>query len=84
MFHRHARAACAGAVAVGALVLASLQGTASAAPTAADPPARSAARTLGTAAAAPELLDAMRRDLGLTLPQAERRLVYDAEAALTL
>ncbi|MEW2552897.1 carbohydrate-binding protein [Streptomyces zhihengii] len=80
MFHRHARAACAGAVAVGALVLASLQGTASAAPTAADPAARSAARTLGTAAAAPELLDAMRRDLGLTLPQAERRLVNEAEA----
>ncbi|MFG3351928.1 alpha-lytic protease prodomain-containing protein [Streptomyces sp. NPDC048001] len=80
MFHRQARAACAGAVAVGALVLASLQGTAAAHPTAADPAVDTAAATLAVDAAQPELLRAMERDLGLTRTQAERRLVNEAEA----
>lgn len=80
MFHRHAAALCAGALTAGALVLATLQGTAAAVPSAADPAVGTAARTLATGAAPPQLLHAMQRDLGLTRSQAERRLVNEAEA----
>lgn len=81
MFHRPVRAACAAAVAAGALVLASLQGYAAAQPSAASPGGgTSAAGTLAVSAAQPGLKRAMQRDLGLTAAQAERRLVNEAEA----
>lgn len=62
MLRRRALAACTATVAVGALALAGLTGTASADPSpAADAPAAGADRL------SPGLLKAMRRDLGLTM-----------------
>ncbi|MER5885032.1 carbohydrate-binding protein [Streptomyces sp. NPDC001941] len=73
MFRRHARAVCTALAAAGALALSSVPNSATAAaPTAAD--------TLAVHRASPELLRAMRRDLGLTPAQAERRLVNEAGA----
>ncbi|MEU0086585.1 alpha-lytic protease prodomain-containing protein [Streptomyces sp. NPDC006274] len=83
MLHRHARSACVGAVAAGALILTALHGAASAQQTGPGPAARTAADTLAVSAAQPELLRAMQRDLGLTRAQAERRLVNEAEAGAT-
>ncbi|MFB7611480.1 carbohydrate-binding protein [Streptomyces gardneri] len=82
MLRRHARAACTALVAAG-MAMAGLQaGTATAAPDG-NPAARTAAQTLATAAAQPELLSAMQRDLGLTRPQALKRLANEAEAGAT-
>ncbi|GAA2500729.1 carbohydrate-binding protein [Streptomyces gobitricini] len=89
MFHRHARAACVGAVTVGALVLTALQGAAAApsdghGPVTAPPPAaRSAAAALAVSAVQPDVLRAMQRDLGLTRAEARQRLVNEAEASAT-
>ncbi|CAL9593271.1 carbohydrate-binding protein [Streptomyces sp. enrichment culture] len=79
MLHRHAGAASAAAAAVGALVLTALPGAAATAPA---PPATtpSAAVSMGADRTSPEVLAAMQRDLGLTAPQAQRRLVNEAEA----
>ncbi|MEU3449114.1 carbohydrate-binding protein [Streptomyces thermolilacinus] len=79
MLHRHAGAAFAAAAAVGALVLTALPGAAAATPA---PPAAtpSAAASMGADKTSPELLAAMQRDLGLSAPQAQRRLVNEAEA----
>ncbi|MFE6287648.1 alpha-lytic protease prodomain-containing protein [Streptomyces sp. NPDC057877] len=80
MLRRHTRAACAAAAATGALLLTSLTGltgTANAGET------RTAADTLRTDQAPPALLGALQRDLGLTAPQAERRLANEAEAGAT-
>ncbi|GAA2454545.1 carbohydrate-binding protein [Streptomyces lavendulocolor] len=80
MFHRHARAACVGAVTVGALVLTALQGASAATPA---PAARSAAATLAVSAVQPDVLRAMQRDLGLTGAEARVRLANEAEAGAT-
>ncbi|CAL9588327.1 carbohydrate-binding protein [Streptomyces sp. enrichment culture] len=79
MLHRHAGAAFAAAAAVGALVLTALPGAAAATPA---PPAAtpSAAVSMGADQTSPEVLAAMQRDLGLSAPQAQRRLVNEAEA----
>lgn len=87
MLRRHARAACT-ALATAGMALAGLQaGSAAAAPDDREghrtPTVRTAAQTLGTDSARPELLDAMRRDLGLTRPQALTRLANEAEAGAT-
>ncbi|MDI3418650.1 S1 family peptidase [Streptomyces luteolus] len=76
MLRRHALAACAALVTVGALALA---GPATAQP---DPvsAAPSAADTQNVDRTSPAVLDAMSRDLGLTRAQAEDRLVNEAEA----
>ncbi|CAM5648856.1 MULTISPECIES: carbohydrate-binding protein [Streptomyces] len=79
MLQRHLRAACAAAVAVGALLVAGLSGSASARPSGL-PAAPTAAETLRTDAAPPALLRALQRDLGLNRHQAERRLGNEAEA----
>jgi streptogrisin C len=55
MLHRHARSACVGAVAAGALILTALHGAASAQQTGSGPAARTAADTLAVSAAQPEL-----------------------------
>ncbi|MEV7195284.1 carbohydrate-binding protein [Streptomyces sp. NPDC093510] len=72
--HRRAAAACAAVAAAGALVLAGLPGSASAAPS--PSPAESAA----VDKTSPGVLQAMQRDLGLTSAQAKARLVNEAEA----
>ncbi|MGW2775284.1 alpha-lytic protease prodomain-containing protein [Streptomyces olivaceoviridis] len=79
MLQRHLRAACAAAVAAGALLVAGLSGSASARPSSL-PAAPTAAETLRTDAAPPALLRALQRDLGLNRQQAERRLGNEAEA----
>ncbi|GAB3959373.1 alpha-lytic protease prodomain-containing protein [Streptomyces sparsus] len=76
MLHRHVKGACAAVIAVGALTLTGLPGTASAQPAAAPGSAFQAT----TAKAPPELLSAMQRDLNLNKAQAEARLVNEAEA----
>ncbi|MEV5736687.1 alpha-lytic protease prodomain-containing protein [Streptomyces sp. NPDC052292] len=83
MLHRHARAACAAVAAAGALLVAGLSGSASAGVRPAAPTVPGAAQTLRTADAPPALLHAMRRDLGLSLPQARLRLANEAEAGAT-
>ncbi|MGA4867046.1 carbohydrate-binding protein [Streptomyces lavendulocolor] len=80
MFHRHARAACVGAVTVGALVLTALQAASATTPA---PAARSAAATLAVSAVQPDVLRAMQRDLGLTGAEARVRLANEAEAGAT-
>ncbi|GGQ19658.1 carbohydrate-binding protein [Streptomyces roseolilacinus] len=80
MLHRHAGAAWAAtAAAVGALVLTALPGAAAAAPS---PPSTTppAAVSMGADKPSPDVLAAMQRDLGLSAPQAQRRLVNEAEA----
>ncbi|MEW2515714.1 carbohydrate-binding protein [Streptomyces sp. NPDC046870] len=79
MLQRHLSAACAAALAAGALLVAGLSGSASARPSGL-PAARTAAGTLRTDAAPPALLRALRRDLGLNRQQAERRLDNEAES----
>ncbi|AGS71215.1 carbohydrate-binding protein [Streptomyces collinus] len=83
MLHRHARAAGAAVAAAGALLVAGLSGSASAGVRPVPPTAPGAAQTMRTADAPPALLRAMRRDLGLTAPQARHRLVNEAEAGAT-
>ncbi|MFE9608446.1 alpha-lytic protease prodomain-containing protein [Streptomyces sp. NPDC006012] len=87
MLQRHARAACAAAVAAGALLVAGLSGSASAHPgqsgARSEAAATTAAAALRTAEAPPALIHAMQRDLGLDQDQAERRLVNEAEAGAT-
>ncbi|WP_445279013.1 carbohydrate-binding protein [Streptomyces sp. DSM 118148] len=83
MLHRHARAACAAVAAAGALLVAGLSGSASAGVRPVPPTVPGAAQTLRTADAPPALLHAMRRDLGLSLPQARLRLANEAEAGAT-
>ncbi|WP_149181671.1 carbohydrate-binding protein [Streptomyces sp. TRM49041] len=79
MLPRHARAACTAALAaVGVLVLSALPGVAAAEP--APPATPSAATSLGADKPSPDVLAAMQRDLGLTKPQAQQRLVNEAEA----
>ncbi|MDK1474951.1 alpha-lytic protease prodomain-containing protein [Streptomyces sp. 549] len=75
MLHRHVTGACAAVIAVGALTLTGLPGTAAAQPAAAPGSAFQPASE-----APPELLRAMQRDLDLTKAQAERRLVNEADA----
>ncbi|MEU1434576.1 alpha-lytic protease prodomain-containing protein [Streptomyces sp. NPDC005775] len=74
MLRRRALAACTATVAVGALALAGLTGTASA-----DPSPRLPAA--GEDQLSPGLVDAMRRDLGLTADQATRRIGNESRAA---
>jgi streptogrisin C len=78
-------AGAAALLAAGTLVLSGLVGTAAARPTVPSvPDAPSAAETLRVDEAPAGLLKALRRDLGLTAEQAERRLVNEAEAGATL
>ncbi|MEV5971323.1 carbohydrate-binding protein [Streptomyces sp. NPDC051921] len=88
MLRRSARAAGTVLAAAG-LALAGLQAVPATAVQAADARAgtttagRTAAEALGAAEAPPELLRALRRDLGLSGPQALRRLANEAEAGAT-
>ncbi|MET7344103.1 alpha-lytic protease prodomain-containing protein [Streptomyces sp. NPDC005547] len=76
MLRRHTLAACTATVAVGALALAGLTGTASADPAPHAPtPAADAARL------SPGLLKAMQRDLGLTAAEARDRIGAESRAA---
>ncbi|WP_448318898.1 S1 family peptidase, partial [Streptomyces sp. CO7] len=81
-------AGAAALLAAGTLVLSGLVGTAAARPTVPSAPtvaeAPSAAETLRVDRAPAGLLQALRRDLGLTAEQAERRLANEAEAGATL
>lgn len=74
MLRRRALAACTATVAVGALALAGLTGTASA-----DPSPRLPAA--GADQLSPGLLKAMQRDLGLTTDQASERIGNESRAA---
>ncbi|MER6116961.1 alpha-lytic protease prodomain-containing protein [Streptomyces sp. NPDC001743] len=74
MLRRRALAACAATVAVGALALAGLTGTASADPSPHLSPA-------GADRLSPGLLKAMQRDLGLTADQAAERIGNESRAA---
>ncbi|WP_329026666.1 alpha-lytic protease prodomain-containing protein [Streptomyces sp. NBC_01423] len=74
MLRRRALAACTATVAVGALALAGLTGTASADP-ASPTPAPEAAHL------SPGLLKAMQRDLGLTAAEARGRIAGESRAA---
>ncbi|MEU2246859.1 alpha-lytic protease prodomain-containing protein [Streptomyces sp. NPDC019224] len=76
MLRRRALAACTATVAVGALALAGLTGTASAGPASHAPaPAADAAHL------SPGLLKAMQRDLGLTATEARGRIADESRAA---
>ncbi|KAA6223554.1 S1 family peptidase [Streptomyces albofaciens JCM 4342] len=84
MRHRHARAAACAVIAVGALVMTALPGSAAAQiradSTTPQAPHRSAAETLSVGATSDAVYQAMQRDLGLNRAQAERRLANEAEA----
>lgn len=75
MLRRRALAACTATVAVGALALAGLTGTASA-----DPAPHTPAVTTDAAQLSPGLLKAMQRDLGLTASEARDRIANEARA----
>ncbi|MFF9350261.1 alpha-lytic protease prodomain-containing protein [Streptomyces sp. NPDC014734] len=76
ILRRRALAACTATVAIGALALAGLTGTASA-----DPAPRLPAPAAGAQQLSPGLLKAMHRDLGLTEAQARARIDRESRAA---
>lgn len=78
MLRRRALAACTATVAVGALALAGLTGSASADPA---PQLRTPTAT-GTGQLSPGLLKAMRRDLGLTAAEARSRIGHETRATV--
>lgn len=75
MLRRRALAACTATVAVGALALAGLTGTASA-----DPAPHTPTASADSAQLSPGLLKAMQRDLGLTASEARSRVANEARA----
>ncbi|MGW2178515.1 alpha-lytic protease prodomain-containing protein [Streptomyces sp. NPDC001732] len=77
LLRRRALAACTATVAVGALALAGLTGTASADPT----PRAGTPTAAGAEQLSPGLLEAMRRDLGLTAAEARSRIGHESRAA---
>ncbi|WP_330239820.1 alpha-lytic protease prodomain-containing protein [Streptomyces sp. NBC_00525] len=75
MLRRRALAACTATVAVGALAIAGLTGTASA-----DPAPHAPTQAADSAQLSPGLLKAMQRDLGLTASEARSRIANEAQA----
>lgn len=79
MLHRRVMGACSAVVAIGALTLAGLPGTAAARP-AESPPSSAAAQAPEIS---PGMLKAMKRDLGLTAAEARTKLVNEQKAGAT-
>ncbi|MCT2589984.1 alpha-lytic protease prodomain-containing protein [Streptomyces sp. N2-109] len=79
MLHRRVMGACSAVVAVGALALAGLPGTAAARPAESPPPSASA----HAPEVSPGMLKAMKRDLGLSTAEAKTKLVNEREAGAT-